>query len=83
MALINCPECKEEISSDTRVCPKCGFKQFNMTTWWGTALAGILIFIGLSSFLVKYMEPSLSYFIAFITSIALGFYGYNKRSKPD
>jgi RNA polymerase subunit RPABC4/transcription elongation factor Spt4 len=40
MALIKCRECTENISEDARVCPKCGSKQFNITSifeslFWG------------------------------------------------
>lgn len=50
MAIINCPECKKEISDSVKSCPHCGYK-FNKNTWqrvWGKRLilVGILSVIG-------------------------------------
>ena len=46
MALVKCPECKESISSDANVCPKCGK---TIRYWTSTrvmiAIVMILIFI--------------------------------------
>ena len=81
MAMINCPECHSEISSDVRVCPNCGFELFNVTTWWGAIIGVIVIYIGLGNILNEYTNLPAPYLIALITSIAVGFYGYNARKK--
>ena len=83
MAIMNCPECHYEISSDVRVCPNCGFQLFNMTTWWGTAIAVIVVCISFGYLLNKYTSLPAPYLISLLASIALGIYGYNARRKPD
>lgn len=48
MAMINCHECRAEISSEARACPKCGAK-VPRTKWWlwiPLALVGGFLMIG-------------------------------------
>lgn len=76
--MINCISCKEAISEEARVCPKCGHPQFNVTSIWGIILAFLAVFIGGGIFLQGMGVQSgmiISFFIALIGSA----YGYNKR----
>jgi len=83
MALISCPECNESISEDVRVCPHCGFKQFNMETWWGTVIAFFIVFAVFGDLMNRYTELPQPYLISFIGSFILSIYGYNKRATPS
>ena len=83
MAMMNCPECHNEISSDVRVCPNCGFKLFNTTTWWGAVIGVIIICIGFGNLLNNYTTLPAPYLITFIVAVAAGIYGYNARRKPE
>ena len=83
MAIIHCPECNKEISSNTRICPNYGFKLFNVTTWWGAIFAVLVVFIGSGNLMNKYTDLPQPYLIALIASIVLVFYGYNARRQPD
>lgn len=46
MALINCPECKNEVSSYAKNCPNCGYriKKFGCVKWFGIFIIVIIIF---------------------------------------
>jgi len=76
--MINCISCKEAISEEARVCPKCGHPQFNVASVWGVILGFLAIFIGIGIFLQGIGVQSgmiISFFLALIVSA----YGYNKR----
>ena len=84
MALITCYECKENISEDTRVCPKCGAKQFRFVgfkdlinqIFWSI----VLIFIVPSQLKQFFdIDTSMSCIVLVIISVSLVLYGYNKR----
>lgn len=82
MALINCPECRKQISDQVRKCPECGFNQFNSGSWLGTITAFFALFIGLTVILTNWMEISSGPIIAFIISLIGAIYGHNKRATP-
>jgi hypothetical protein len=52
MALVECPECREPISSKVAVCPKCGFKRKRQ---WGC----LLWFLGVNLLVVLLDEGSM------------------------
>ena len=43
MAMINCPECKTEVSSEAKICPKCGVRVKPSNA--GAIVAGIVLLI--------------------------------------
>lgn len=47
MALVNCPECKNEISDKSKICPHCGFKRKKI------GLLGKIIIIFLIGLFIK------------------------------
>lgn len=53
MAMINCKECKQEVSSKAKVCPHCGVKEpgFGTSDKIGSAVIGILFVLGIVYFL--------------------------------
>lgn len=43
MALVQCPECKAQISSDAKKCPQCGAKQKRPVGWIAKGFGAILV----------------------------------------
>jgi hypothetical protein len=63
MAIINCPECKNEVSDSAPRCPKCGFQLrepkrgfFGKLFKWSFILFNILMIVWLFSYLVDVGE---------------------------
>jgi RNA polymerase subunit RPABC4/transcription elongation factor Spt4 len=83
MALIKCPECHQSISDDVRVCPHCGFKQFNVTTLWGAIIGFFIIFLTIGNLMEKYTSLPMPYIISLVGAFILSIYGYNKRATPN
>lgn len=81
MALIECPECKKDISDNVRVCPHCGFKLFNSSSLIGTIIGFLAIFIGFGIMFQSFGISS-GFVISFIIALVAAIYGYNKRATP-
>ena len=45
MALINCPECDKQISSDAGTCPHCGKRGLKPSIWPRTWIEWIVLFL--------------------------------------
>ena len=60
MALITCPECKQQISDTAKICPSCGAKpppikaKTSLTTWVVAGALGALLLAGI---VIKQNEP--------------------------
>ena len=50
MALIACPECKGQLSTDAKTCPHCGSKEHRESGWGSVFLVGFLLMIAVLSF---------------------------------
>lgn len=83
MAMMKCPECHNEISSDVRVCPSCGFKLFNSTNLFVTIAIVLFLFAAIGETIQSIFHISQAYLISLVISVCLGVYGYNKRATPD
>ena len=59
MALIQCPECKKEISSKAKNCPNCGTPLAKSINWLGRVLAVVVIFWFIT-FFFSYNSTSIS-----------------------
>lgn len=46
MALINCPECQREISTEATQCPHCGAKKKSPPSYWWAVFIGLTIVFG-------------------------------------
>jgi len=82
MAIMNCPECHNEISSDVRVCPHCGFKLFNSTSLPVTIIMVLFLFVAIGETIQSIFHIPQAYLISLIISVGMGVYGYNKRAIP-
>jgi len=83
MAMMKCPECHNEISSDVRVCPSCGFKLFNTTSLPMTIAIVLFLFVAIGETIQSLFHIPQAYLISLVISVAMGIYGYNKRATPD
>ena len=83
MAMMNCPECHNEISSDVWVCPSCGFKLFNTTSLPATIAIVIFLFVAIGETIQSLFQIPQAYLISLVISVAMGIYGYNKRATPN
>jgi RNA polymerase subunit RPABC4/transcription elongation factor Spt4 len=84
MALINCPDCKAEVSSEASVCPRCGYPieavliEATGKRWKGMQLIfGFMIFIGIIGAAVGIFSSGSSGFVLFAALIGfVGLVGY-------
>lgn len=85
MAIINCPECNNEISSEVRICPHCGFKQFRETSKIVAVFFTIFSTIIFTYCFVHYLDTDLriTFWSILISMICLEIYAYNKRATPE
>ncbi len=61
--MINCSQCQEELSSEAKVCPKCGHPQF---------VNGIIMSTIFTIIVISFLSFGLAYFFPSLNSMVMG-----------
>ncbi len=78
MALIQCPECKTEISETANSCPKCGYNLAGFNRFYVASLVASLLGVGL------FMTGNqIGGFILLGLGVAFGFKARPKKPKQE